>query len=777
MPGTTQLSRSSYPVGLQHMFRGLLWLALVPASSALCTEVSLSFEVDGGSPSLQVGKEGISAKLRFFGEGQEDREQSADIRVGGTVHVDAKPGDRRLEVLAPGFWARPLTIDLGKSEQQATVTLHPTGKVFGKPVFPKGTLARLSREEPPWVSFEVPPAAGVPGSGSPDAFRGRVPCSVTTPTRIECELPAALLDLQIESRGFSSAFRWDVRIRPGALLDLGAVEFGPASGIVGWVLTEGAQGAGGGIDVEVRPRSAKTPKESSRVRAEALLKHTTTDHRGFFRLHDLAPGAYVLAASREGYATTRTSVRVVADRLSEVVDPPLILRAAQNLEIYVDPPTPPSVLGGVWEAHLEQVDRGGARLQDFVPSDCSAAGVGHVEDLARGLYKLRILDPAGKMWASRELDFTAGVTTTFMDVPVVEVRGTVVLGEEPLEAASVFFAGSSGIEMVSNEEGRFSGFLPRPGAWSIEVRASEPRLRRNFKSVEIEVEPPKSYAELELDMPDTRMQGEVVDALGRSVDNAIVSATGYAASLDSFAQQRTDEDGAFDFAGLPPGRFILRAEIIRDGKQMQSPKQEMDLQSQVEHEPIRLVVEEALNISGCVVSQGRGVPGAMVKMHAAQAMEIAVGPQTTDFDGRFEVDFPPGTREVMSGVGAPGFGYKIGKLRVDESQELVIEISQEAGALVLDNIDPEQPRMLLVAHQNGFEAAIFLARNWARTVGVTQTDPTRFVIPDLEAGDYAACWVNGPNALKEAALTGLPPASGCVSGHLPAAGELVLEMP
>lgn len=751
-----------------------------PASPA---ELTLTFQTSQRSAPttkqptrLPTHEETISG-IVFFRAGQTTHDLSLNVKPGGQATIELPAGQWQFEAAIPGFWARPTTVDL-RQAAAISVTLHPTGRVRGKLVVPKASKHPTVLDLEPWVRFEVPPTTGIPGSGSPDALRGRVRCPATENLELQCEVPAAVLDLQVELSGYSSAYRWDVRVRPSAETHLGTLELGPASGIVGWVLAEGVQSPIRGVEIEVRPRRTKAARQTlDKLRAEIPTQRTTTDRRGFFRLHDLAPGAYVLVARQEGFATVRTSVRVTASQLSRVADPPLILHIAEELDLYIDPPIPPSTTAAQWQASLSLVDRGQSILNTFDPFECSAAGVCHIADLARGLYTLTIRDAAGKRWASRELDFSSGVTPTFVNIPIIDLRGTVTFGDEPLADASVFFGGSSGIEMVSNTEGRFSGFLPRSGAWSVEVQASEPPIRRNFKRVEVAARPTKSYAEIELEMPDTRLSGTVVDAFGREVENAIVSATGYDATFDSFAQDHSDEDGEFDFSGLPPGRFILRAVVVRNGKRLQSPKQEMDLRSKVEHEPVRLVVEETLEISGRIVSRGRGVPGALVKMHAVQAMEIAVASETTDFDGRFEASFPPGTLEVLSGVGAPGFGYKISRLRVNRRQELVIEVTQDAGTLVLENLDPEQRRILPILHQRGLEAAHYLKQAWARTNGVTQTDPTRFLIPQLAAGDYTACWAEDPLALNRMAVTGQPLAEGCVSGTLSAGGELVLRMP
>lgn len=70
--------------------------------------------------------------------------------------------------------------------------------------------------------------------------------------------------------------------------------------------------------------------------------------------------------------------------------------------------------------------------------------------------------------------------------------------------------GPTKIEMTSDADGHFTGPLPKPGAWRVDILGDEPRLRT---SARVEVKPKGDRASVVIDLLDTKIYGRVVTAL------------------------------------------------------------------------------------------------------------------------------------------------------------------------------------------------------------------------------------------------------------------------
>ena len=88
-------------------------------------------------------------------------------------------------------------------------------------------------------------------------------------------------------------------------------------------------------------------------------------------------------------------------------------------------------------------------------------------------------------------------------LPLVEVRGRVTLGDEPI-AATFWFGGAYGerrIRFEPDAEGRFEGLLPEEGLWPVHLVSGAESLRLPLKPVEVKVSQGKSFAEVEIRVP------------------------------------------------------------------------------------------------------------------------------------------------------------------------------------------------------------------------------------------------------------------------------------
>ena len=83
-------------------------------------------------------------------------------------------------------------------------------------------------------------------------------------------------------------------------------------------------------------------------------------------------------------------------------------------------------------------------------------------------------------------------------------------------------------------------------------------------------------------------------------------------------------------------------------------------------------------------------------------------------------------------------------------------------------------RILAILHNGSMESADYLHQVWAPLNGVVERAPGRYVIPWLEAGEYAVCETN-PFQLDQVAISGTV-GEACSRGYLPAGGELILDL-
>ena len=97
------------------------------------------------------------------------------------------------------------------------------------------------------------------------------------------------------------------------------IRFASVSPLLAWYLTAAAplaaQEAGPGVAATIQgrvlERGSDAPVEAAAVRVEGSALLSVTDSLGRYRLDDVPPGPQVLRVEHVGYATTRTTVRVL----------------------------------------------------------------------------------------------------------------------------------------------------------------------------------------------------------------------------------------------------------------------------------------------------------------------------------------------------------------------------------------------------------------------------------------------------------------------------------
>ncbi|MCP3964582.1 MAG: carboxypeptidase regulatory-like domain-containing protein [bacterium] len=684
----------------------------------------------------------------------------------GTATLDLEAGEWSLTATAAGFWSRPKALDVVRQGQQETViTLWPSGTLSGRVRGPIGVVLPASLD----LTFQASPGeeGGFPGAS--------LACPVAN-GKWSCELPAGWIDLFVGAPGFIRQYLWDVRVPPGELAELRDVfELRSGSALRGWVTTED-RAAVYGARVEFVPRTAAAPKRDAAGRIAARKLSTRVTDRGFFQIDGIAPGAYVATASKDGYAPARASVRVFKDEETEINNPPLTLRRPRILEIYIDPPTPP--VGEAWTVELAQIDQHGGSLAETIEGIVPPGEAWRVEGVPDGRYFLDVRTTADReepgagvpAWYSETIEVRAETAQVFVTVPAIAVSGRLALGDEPLQGRLIFGTrhGLPRRSLVTNDGGEFSGWLPRAGLWEIDVIAEE---RSITTRVQRELEA-GAVAEIDIEIPDTRLSGQVVTERGDPAADAIV----YVRRLSQRIEVFTDDRGVFEAAGLPTGTVSLKAAH----NQRKSDIQQVTLRDGAEAPEVILIVRPVLTLTGQVVApNGAGVAGANV---TALVVEDAIHPlppsQVTDDEGRFELELPSHARNLLLTVAAPGFAFR--SFRASALEEpLIVPVSQESGILAIELPESYSPRrwgsasVAVLHNSSGLSHLIQLAR-WGDLNGQSPKWPTRITAPFMEPGAYSACWAG--HEQFAALMTGTASGLDCVSGNLAVSGELTLAL-
>jgi hypothetical protein len=698
-------------------------------------------------------------------------ESASAVRVvmeTASTTLDLEPGEWTVTAEVPGYWSTSevLTVE-DQGDQEAALYLWLSGTLEGRVRGP--------------ADSELPAALDLVWSPSPGEDKGLPSASTVCPVtdgRWRCELPAGRLDLFLGAAGYIHQYRWEVPVRVGELAELrDAIVLRRGSAVRGWVTIED-HGTVGGAKVEVAPRIAGSPaKQGSEDRIKAKKLTTEVTERGFFQVDGLAPGAYLVRASKDGYASAPVSVRVRENEVTEIDRPPLILREPRTLEVYLDPPTPP--VGEAWTAELSQVDGHGRSLDVTYEGVVPPGGAWRVEGASDGRYSLDVRttldrpEPGAGVpaWHTRTVEVTPETTQIFVTVPAIAITGRLTFGDEPIEGKLIFGTkhGLLRRSIVTDADGEFSGWLPRAGLWDIDVAAETPRIKTK---VQEEIE---DGAEIEISIPDTRLSGEVVEVVdqrSQPLANAIVSIRSQGRWFQIFA----DDYGKFETVGLPVGLVSLRAEAYRKKSEVRN----LMLEDGTEESGIVLVLRPTMTRSGRVVApNGAGVAGAQIGAFIVEdALKSTAESEFTDEEGRFEMELPAHARNLLLTVAAPGFAFRA--FRASASEEpLLIPVAHESGTLTL-RLSESYSRQrwsstsLFLLHEDGGLIYPTQLMMWAALQDQPIESPNRIVAPSMAPGRYSACWVDADQS--EAAVTGNATAMECVSGTLTTFGELTLDV-
>lgn len=642
-----------------------------------------------------------------------------------------------IEVEAAEYWSQPTVVTTaGTEDPSIRIELHPTGLVAGALKFPS------SKEQPP-SEVLVHFSSRERRTGEAEGFRGTSKCPVKD-RQWRCHVPRGFLDVRLQIPGFVSHFFFDQEVTVSKPLNFGELTFVRGSSLGGFVRTEDDSPITEECcSLSLSPQ-ASGPGEASRQLKGMALK-APVNQFGFFLFDGVAPGAYIFEATHKKLTKITVDPIVIHPETETFLRDTLIFRRPVDATISITPPV--DAAGKSWQLELM------ATKPTFSPAGSGktdASGNWRRSGLQPGKYLLMVSDSSGTGVAFEELEMTREAARFDFALRTVWVEGRVAVEGEGL-AASLFFGGVSGpvsVRMDSDEEGEFAGYLPKDGEWEVDVRAKDRSIFRRLRNVEVK-EDQTGNAHVEINLPDTLLEVEVVDENGRPVGGAMVLVLRYPPT-EKPSFDRTDAEGMFSVRGLDYSEFRIQAQSMSPYGLLLSEPITISLSENAPSTSVQLTIRRTEKLRGRVLaSVGTAVPGARIEIEGPVTgglLNMLVQGAQTGHDGSFAIDVPPDIQKVAAIVLAPGFVLTTVDLPTDSSREHLIQLSQDGGGTLA--VELAEPTGLVFGNQPSvdltydgrvaFDAGIL--SNWAGMNGLASPEPLMLQVPLMPAGSYSACW-------------------------------------
>lgn len=441
----------------------------------------------------------------------------------------------------------------------------------------------------------------------------------------------------------------------------------------------------------------------------------------------------------------------------------------------IQPPCPAT--SKRWGVELFRHGEAPGHLDLEAEDEVTADGTWTSMGLAPGDYILRVRGGPEASWHQEEITIPAGIETVLreLELPAEWVAGRVLLGAEPV-AAELYFVAQQGTVRAparSNAEGLFEALVPRREDWTIDAFARELSVSHRFPEAELEWQDEEDRRWVELVIPDTLVEGTVVEDQGLPAAGAHVRASGRSGGQ----RQQCGAEGGFVLRGLRAGSYWLSAQS--SDRRSRSEMVQVNVDPDEPTPVVELTLKSDRRIDGQVIApSGQGVVGARIVGLIEQTHESRIAsviPETTtDLTGSFSLEIPERAEGVLLTAFPPGFAAR--QIRVDSrsSQPALIPVEPHGGTLRIRYEEPVQ-RDRLVIFKTWQLPLHFTLTNWATFHGEPNQTPDLYSIPMLEPGYYQVC----TDSTYMFQMTGrLEPEleSRCHGGYLPAYGELVIDL-
>lgn len=677
---------------------------------------------------------------------------------------------------AAELWAPCTPVLDGATE--ATLTVWPAAWIVGRLQI-EGDEGDLSALE---LSVGPPP-----GPGPSRALRDtRLTCSWAKRVvsrelpRFRCPAPATELYTAVRLSGFVSRYFWDLEPDPGATVDLGVVRMQPGASLSGWLDVSDPDLTPDKVSAHlVAALSAQTPTATA-VKVETAGLNSRLGPHGFFQFRDVEPGVYMLEVSHPSFATSRLGPFEVFPGKETELRTPVRLLPPIDLDLFLTPVVAPGERP--WRVLVFRARDWSAGSDEVFSGPAGTDGSLRVARQSPGLFQIVVLDDRGNRFHSAQVRLTPGDSGFVpLEIPLVRVVGSLRLGGEPL-AARLYFGGRHGAlrsTMTSDAEGAFAGFVSREDEWLVEVEAIDPPVETTTR-VEIELGP-DDVVELNIELPDTRVFGRVVDEEGRPVPDATVRVEAFSELVKQ--RQQSDAEGEFEFLALPEGAAAVTAHAVVAGQEAVSPPVRVQLQEDLAAGPLDLVLQPMQSIAGRVLAVSGPTPGDRVHAATLGLPMPASDLTATDLEGRFDLQLPAAARLIGLTLLPPG-GYLTTAIEPLDG-ELELRAADRGGELIVWPDAGDGDGELPWVEREGVVVPPAFLLTWVRGHGVQRRegDPlSPFRFPRLAEGHYRVCSIAEVERRDTFRRGGswqdaVTHATRCAEGELASGGvlELVIE--
>ncbi len=581
--------------------------------------------------------------------------------------------------------------------------------------------------------------------------RGRVQCVTEDAEKYICAVPVRATMLAIRLPGYVPVYRW-LSAPLGAALDLGGIVLTKGASVSGNIKPE--NGSMEGCRVELHDNQAPSRPDSEVQRPPVLS--SPPDDNGWFQFSGLAIGHYEVKAHCGHLSGSYFPVPTVEGKETRIRDP-ILVQSPVLAEIIVTPPV--DLKQRSWNLAVDRMGKysvGSEHLGEFRTSPTGAATF----FTRSGSHTISVTDSSGNRWKYMDnIDIRSGAPI-YADISFVQVTGKVTAGKDPVRA-EVVFGGRHGPQSVvaqSDEHGEFEVHLPRPGTWNVEVVRQDQGLR-----VRREVEIERTNTKLTLDLPNTGIEGRVLDSKGRPAGNAIVSiARTSKKGIDAF-EVRADDEGRFLVKGVDPGTVYAEARQ----QHLRSAKQLVVVQEKVSAKGIVLQLLPTKQVRGRLVSGGHPVPGGLVALVSRSTPKET----TANGFGEFELAVPEDWAMVTVIAGGAGVSLTSRVVSLTEGEMLIVDLPRFTGTLHAEFGTPgqqEKSGQVPFLFQDGVLLPTSLVAKWMGLHGITNGKS----IPYLSPGVYRLCLTDLSTLPRFLATQ--QPTGQCSEGFLGAGQEIVL---
>lgn len=510
------------------------------------------------------------------------------------------------------------------------------------------------------------------------AFLGYLPCSYQGSV-YSCVAPGGRWDLRFFVPEHAPRYFWDVVVTPGVVKNMGNSILEPGSSLAGFVVTNHDQPEGFTVEALAQPGLFPGEVATEGSRSELPLYRAETDHRGLFQLRGLGPGSYRLRVFKNAVPAVFAGPFRVVEKTEFLLTNPIEANGAR-MAVQIEPPLDP--YGEAWSLEIRSHQADSREWNQLDSGPANKGGSWSTDKAQPGSFELNILDSRANRWLRQDLGWAAGDPPLWIEVPRLPVKGYVRRGDDGVKGAVVFGTnyGARSLRFELGEKGAFEGFLPEGGAWPVELLLGGDEAQSRFLGTfKLEKRPGKSYAELDISLPDTLLKGKVRLA-GKPIAEAMVTVFRTRPKLRRDAFSATNEDGSFEIAGLEPGSLIARATHTHHVSEWLPV--ELSEKNEVE---LEIEVEPKKNLAGQVYWQGGPVPGASIMVvPSTWSGGVRELPRaTTSFGGSFEIGLSPKTGAVLVLATVAGFDLAFAGVSLHSQPwpPVMLELRQDGGEL------------------------------------------------------------------------------------------------